>query len=77
MWRGITSLILSIVSLFFCFFCWWLGIIAIAIGLMGIYDKKYIEQYADDKKLCYVGILVSIISIFVFFVFIAILIFTI
>lgn len=72
--RGITSLILSIVSLFFCFFCWWLGIIAIAIDLMGIYDKKYIEQYADDKKLCYVGIIVSIISIFIYFVFIAILI---
>lgn len=74
MWRGITSLILSIVSLFFCFFCWWLGIIAIAVGLMGIYDKKYIEQYADDKKLCYIGIIISIISIFIYFVSIAILI---
>lgn len=71
MWRGITSLILSITSLFLF---WWLAIIAIAIGLIGIYDKKYIEQYANDIKLCYAGIIVSIISIFIYFVSIAILI---
>ena len=71
MWRGITSLILSITSLFLF---WWLAIIAIAIGLIGIYDKEYIEQYANDIKLCYAGIIISIISIFIYFVSITILI---
>lgn len=71
MWRGITSLILSITSLFLF---WWLAIIAIAIGLIGVYDKEYIEQYSNDIKLCYAGIIVSIISIFIYFVSIAILI---
>lgn len=71
MWRGIISLILSITSLFLF---WWLAIIAIAIGLIGIYDKEYAEQYANDIKLCYAGIIVSIVSIFIYFVSIAILI---
>lgn len=63
MWRGITSLILSIISLFFC---WWLGIVGAIIGMLGIYDSQYSEQYPNDKELCYAGIIIGCISTFVF-----------
>lgn len=62
MWRGITSLILSIISLFFC----WLGIVGAIIGMLGIYDSQYSEQYPNDKGLCCAGIVIGCISIFVF-----------
>ena len=63
MWRGITSLILSIISLFFC---WWLGIVGAIIGMFGIYDCQYSEQYPNDKGLCCAGIIIGCISTFVF-----------
>nr|DAP55448.1 MAG TPA: protein of unknown function (DUF4190) [Caudoviricetes sp.] len=62
MWRGITSLILSIISLFFC----WLGIVGAIIGMLGLYDSQYSEQYPNDKGLCCAGIVIGCISIFVF-----------
>lgn len=71
---GTTSLILSIVSLFFCGFCWWLGIIGAIIGMLGIYDNHYSEQYLNDKGLCCAGIIIGCVSIFIFSIIIGFLI---
>ena len=64
MWRGITSLILSIISLFFC---GWLGIVGAIIGIIGIYDSQYSEQYPNDKGLCCAGIIAGCISTFLLY----------
>lgn len=71
MWCGTTSLILSIVSLFFC---WWLGIVVAIIGMLGIYDRQYSKQYPNDKRLCCVGIIIGCVSVFIFFIIIGFLI---